>query len=440
MSLLCSVITDVFHILGIGLICKYYLQLREKIDDRYRYLKTLILSTIVSLNINMIKNQTMALIIYLLCIAIIMKICYTENNKKIIICTIWVSLIVEMIDMLSILMVGVAGAVMNYNNDSLENLFAALLSLSFISIVSIILRRITDKGIRNVNIKYLVLFTLNVFADFCILALMTHVTLEEIAYKNKIKYIIICISVTVGLLIQMACVILLLVSRNVHKEKELIIKQYLEEQVKQYEYLNEREKETKKFRHDIRGHLYFLNKLKKEGKDQEFDEYFQDIIGKVDDLGNNINVGNDIINAVLNKTYAESKSKNIKMTVIGHFPLLCNISAYNLCTIFFNLLNNAIEAAEKTTKREIWVICRYTIKEIIIEIGNYYCVDDKPNKNKLHTTKKEKEYHGWGLKNVEDSVVDCKGLMDIEIVEDKFIVSITLKNEERIPKNENSSC
>ena len=53
-------------------------------------------------------------------------------------------------------------------------------------------------------------------------------------------------------------------------------------------------------------------------------------------------------------------------------------------------------------------------------------------KNRLQTTKSEKEYHGWGIKNVRDSVMDCKGLMDIEIVEDKFIVSITLKNEKGI--------
>lgn len=413
------------------LICKFYLQLREKKGDKYRYLKILAVSVVVSLIISVIKNQTIALIIYLLCVVIIMQICYLENNKKIIICTIWVSVIVEILDMLSILLVDIASAVMNYNNDSLENLFAALLSLCFISMVSILLRRTTDEGIRKVHIKYLALFTLNLFADFCILALMTRVTLEEIAYQNKIAYIIIYILVTIGLLIQMACVILLLVSRNIHKEKELIIKQYLEEQVKQYEYLNEREKETKKFRHDIRGHLYFLNKLKQEGRDQEFEDYFQDIIGKVDDLGNNVNVGNDIVNAVLNKAYAEAENKNIKINVTGHFPSQCNISAYNLCTIFFNLLSNAIEAADKTTKREIWVICRYTIKEIIVEIGNYYCINDKLDKNRLQTTKNEKEYHGWGMKNVEDSVADCKGQMDIEIVDDKFIVSIVLKNEKR---------
>ena len=429
MNILCSVIADVLHIIGILLICKFYLQLKEKTDDKYRYLKILIVSVSFSLIISAIKNQTIALIIYLLCVGILMQITYLENNKKIIVCTIWVSVIVEMLDMLSILLVDIASAVMNFNNDSLENLFAAFLSLGFISIVSILLRRITDEGISRIHVKYLALFTVNLFADFCILALMTHVTLEEIAYQNKIAYIIIYISVSIGLLIQMACVILLLVSRNMHKEKESIIKQYLEEQVKQYEYLNEREKETKKFRHDIRGHLYFLNKLKQEGRDQEFEDYFQDIIGKVDDLGNNVNVGNDIVNAVLNKAYAEANNKNIKINVTGHFPSQCDISAYNLCTIFFNLLNNAIEAADKTMKREVWVVCQYTEKIIIIEIGSYYCNNNKLDKNKLMTTKSEKEYHGWGMKNVEDSVAECKGLMDIEIERDKFIVSITLKNE-----------
>ena len=93
------------------------------------------------------------------------------------------------------------------------------------------------------------------------------------------------------------------------------------------------------------------------------------------------------------------------------------------------MLNNAIEAADKTDKKYIWIVCQYTEKVIIIEIGNYYCDSNKLDKNKLQTTKNEKEYHGWGMKNVEDSVADCKGLMDIEIKDDKFIVSVTLKNE-----------
>lgn len=431
MSILCSVITDCIHILCILLVCKYYLKLREKIEDKYRYIKVLIISIMVSLIISVTENLTMMLILYLLCVLIVMQTCYVEKYKRLFICSIWVLVIVEILDMLSTLLVDTAGSVMSYNNDLLEDIFTALLSLGFISVISILLKKITDEGIRNVPIKYLILFTLNLFADFCILALMTRVTLEEMAYKNKILYLVVYASVALGLFIQMTSMILLLVSRNMHREKEIIIKQYLEKQVTYYEYLKEREKETKKFRHDIRGHLYFLNKLKKEGTNQEFEGYFQDIIGKVDDLENNINVGNDIVNAVLSTTYAEAESKNIKMNVSGHFPSRCNISAYNLCTIFFNLLNNAIEAADKTRKKEIWVTCQYTQKEIIVEIGNYYCNKNQLDKSRLQTTKDEKEYHGWGMKNVEDSVADCEGLMDIEIVDDKFIVSITLKDEER---------
>ena len=429
MSIFCNVIANILHIEGILLICRSYLQLKPKTKDKYRDIKILIISIVASLIINVIENQTIALIIYLLCIEIILQICYIEDSRKIIICSIWVSIIVEIIDMISMSIVNMVCMIVDYYSSLIENILVAVLSLGFIGSVSIILRKITDRGIRNIEVKYLVIFTLNLFADFLILALMTHVTLEEMVYQNKIAYIIIYISVTLGLFVQMASVILLLVSRNIHREKELIIKQYLEKQVNYYEYLKEREKETKKFRHDIRGHLYFLNKLKKEGKNQEFEEYFQDIIGKVDDLENSINVGNDIVNAVLIKSCAEAKSKKIKLDISGHFPSQCNISAYNLCTIFFNLLNNAIEAADKTDKKYIWIVCQYTEKVIIIEIGNYYCDSNKLDKNKLQTTKNEKEYHGWGMKNVEDSVADCKGLMDIEIKDDKFIVSVTLKNE-----------
>ncbi len=439
MSMLWSTVADVIHVIGILLICKGYLKFRENKDDKYRYLKILIVTVISSLIINRIENQTIALIIYLLCIGTIIQICYLESWKKIVVCAIGVSMIVELIEIITTLLVDTVSTVLNYNNDSIENICVAVFSLGVIYIVSVVLKKNTDEGIKNISTKFLVLFTVNLLANFGILALMARVTLEEKAYNNRFIYIVIFIAVTVGMFIEMASVMLLIVSRDKYKEKELIIKQYLEEQVKQYEYLNEREKETKKFRHDIRGHLYFLNKLKQEGRDKEFEEYFQDIIGKVDNLGSIINVGNDIVNAVLNKAHAEAESKKIKMQVTGHFPSQCNISAYNLCTIFFNLLNNAIEAADKTTKREVWVVCQYTSKEIIVEIGNYYCNDKYLDKNILQTTKNEKQYHGWGIKNVEDSVADCKGLMDIEIVDEKFIVSITLKNDKEDINNENSN-
>lgn len=429
MDILCKIITNLLHVVEILIVCSAYLRLPERVEDKYRYCKVFIIIIIASLIDNAIMNPTIALSIYLLWIVIIIFIFYIDNFKKIIFCACWVSIVIEFIDMLSISIMNILSTVMGYQNVLIERFLAMLMSVFVIYIVSIFLRKINNDGIKNVSIKYMLFFSI---------LLMVNVTLEERAFRNKILYTIAYTAVVIGIFIQLAAIILLLVSRNSYQEKEQIIAQYLEEQVKYYEYLRDQEEETKKFRHDIRGHLYFLNKLKKEGKNQEFEEYLQEMIGRVDGLGNRVHVGNDIVNAVLSKADTEAREKQIALEISGHLPAKCNISVYHLCTIFSNLLNNAIEAAEQTEKRKIWVICRYTKDEIIVEIGNYFKSSNTIEEINLQTSKTDQNYHGWGMKNVMDSVERCRGLIDIEVIEDKFIVSVTLNNENEDSKYENS--
>lgn len=429
MDILCKVIANLLHVVEILVVCSAYLRLPERVEDKYRYCKVFIIIIIASLIDNVIKNPTIALSIYLLWVVIIIFVFYTDNFKKLMICACWVSIVIEFIDMLSISIMNILSTVMGFQNVLVERFLAMLMSVFVIYFVSIILRKINNDGIKNVSIKYMFFFSILLMADLIIVLLMVNVTLEERAFRNKILYTVAYTAVVIGIFIQLAAIILLLVSRNSYQEKEHIIAQYLEEQVKYYEYLRDQEKETKKFRHDIRGHLYFLNKLKKEGKNQEFEEYLQEMIGRVDGLGNRVHVGNDIVNAVLSKTYTEAREKQIALEISGHLPAKCNISVYHLCTIFSNLLNNAIEAAEQTEKRKIWVICRYTKEEIIVEIGNYFNATNKVEEINLQTSKTDRNYHGWGMKNVMDSVESCRGLIDIEIIDDQFIVSVTLNNE-----------
>ncbi len=440
MDILCKVITNILHITEILIIFDTYLRLPKRPENKYGFLKVFMIVTLVSLINNAIESyMTIALLIYLLCIEIVIIIYFLDDWKKLTICVFWVSGIVELIDMISLSIINVLNSVFNFHNVLIEELFATIVSISVIYVVGVILQKLSNKeGIRNISIKYLAFFTIILMADLIVMLLMVNVTLEEQSFKHKILYTVIYTAVVIGIFIQLATVILLLVSRNSYQEKEQIITQYLEEQVKYYEYLRDQEKETKKFRHDIRGHLYFLNKLKKEGKSREFEEYFQEMIGRVDDLGNHVHVGNDIVNAVLSKADSEAREKQIEMEITGHLPAKCNISVYHLCTIFSNLLNNAIEAAEKTKKRKIWVICRYTQDEIIVEIGNYFNCSNRIEKSSLQTSKIDQNYHGWGMKNVKDSVKKCKGLIDIEVIEDQFIVSVTLNNENEDIKNEDS--
>ena len=440
MKIFCKIVTDILHILGIYLVCKLYLVLDEKINDKYRYVKMIVISAISSYIILLIDNAYLSLPLYILCIVMVLHICFYERIIKIFICGLWVSIIVEIIAIISLYAVNVFKYLLPLSIDKyVENLIASSLVFAIIYFLGKVLEKISIRGIKDVDIKYIWIFTFILFADLIMLVFMLNVTLDEILVRNKVLYVVDYLAITIGVFIQIIAIIFLLVSRSIYKEKEEIIKQYLEEQVKHYEYLNEREKETKKFRHDIRNHIYFLNKLRKEGEDGDFDKYLEEIIEHVDNLGDSINVGNDIVNALLNKYYAEAKNKAIIMNVSGHFPNICNISAYHLCTIFSNLLSNAIEAAEKLKdNREIWVQCLFNAREIIIEIGNYYD-NNQLDINKLNTVKDKKDYHGWGLQNVKDSVSQCSGLMDIDIRNNKFIVSLVLNNIVGNERNENSS-
>ena len=429
MNIFCNILANLFHIMGILLIAENILQFtKSKNSNGLKILATIIVS-IFSANPVLMKHTGLDLISFLVCIFIIIKICFVEKNKTVIVYIIGSSMVLECVEMFFSQIVETIVEMLKLNARNYSNLIASLLTLICIIVLSIIIKRKYIYGIKKIAVKYWTIMTINIMANFCVLAILAYITMKHVVHDGKAVYIIIYLLVSIGLIIQIVSTVALIISRNIHRENEMLAKKYLEEQKNYYEYLEQREVETKKFRHDIRNHLYLLDKVKKEGKNEEFEKYLQDIIERVDRLGTKVNVGNDIANAILDKYYAEAINKGINIQIQGHFPINCSVSAYHLCTIFSNLLSNAIEAAEKATIKKVWVICRYTENEIIIEIGNSYC-DNNLNKKNLKTKKPEKQYHGWGLKNVEDSVNACNGLIDIEIENGCFVVSVTLKNNE----------
>ena len=132
--------------------------------------------------------------------------------------------------------------------------------------------------LENISNKFWVIFTINVVADATMLLIFLVISDRQITNKSKNAYIVLYIVLAIAVFLQMAFLVYILISRNIHRENEMLAKKYLEEQKNYYEYLEQREVETKKFRHDIRNHLYLLDKVKKEGKNEEFEKYLQDII------------------------------------------------------------------------------------------------------------------------------------------------------------------
>ena len=170
-----------------------------------------------------------------------------------------------------------------------------------------------------------------------------------------------------------------------------------------------------------------LTKLINSKQYEEVNDYLEKINIKIDELGNAVSIGNGIAEAIVNKYYYQAIDSGVKMKVSGVLPTECRIDAYDLCTIFSNVLSNAIEAASKSKKKQIYLDCRYNDENIIINIRNTY-KDNGQFKNKnLVTTKSDREYHGFGLENVRECVERNNGLIYIEIGKEEVMETISIK-------------
>ena len=76
----------------------------------------------------------------------------------------------------------------------------------------------------------------------------------------------------------------------------------------------------------------------------------------------------------------------------------------------------------------------------MIEIGNYYTEKVQVKDGKLVSSKEKADFHGWGMRNVEESVRGCDGIMDIDMREGKFVVSVCIKNKNRKESMRNENC
>lgn len=97
----------------------------------------------------------------------------------------------------------------------------------------------------------------------------------------------------------------------------------------------------------------------------------------------------------------------------------------DLCVIFGNALDNAIEACDRVEneERQIYVYMMYSPQELTCRISN---TAKKPEHEIIKTSKSDKLNHGFGLENIKKTVEKYNGVVNIEQDEEKFTLSFSL--------------
>ena len=305
------------------------------------------------------------------------------------------------------------------------NIYSSFLAyIVTFAVISVVSKKRLLRYLKLMDLKYWLFFFILLLVNSFVITANGYYLVENIKLKRQWVLVNSYFILVFGMFIQIGLMIALIISRNVYREKEYLAAKYLEEQKLHYEYLENRERETKKFRHDIKGHLLLVNDLINKKQYEACETYLQEINVRIDRFSNKISVNNGIADAIVNRFYVEAKQKGIDLQVKGHLPNPCYLSGYDICTILSNLLSNAIEAECAAGGETVHVEFRYTDSEIMLVVENDYIQDLEQSDGAFITTKEDKANHGFGLENVKECIKKNNGQITIDTEKNIFRVLI----------------
>ena len=211
------------------------------------------------------------------------------------------------------------------------------------------------------------------------------------------------------------------------KKMELLYQKSKAENINQ-KYINKVNEDKRVFLHDVNKFLCTAASLIENGKNLELDSMVRHLGIRMEELKNYSYCADPVLNSILceRKFVAESKGILYKIK-LGNNLRTDFIEDLDLISIVGNLLDNAIEAAEKT-KKDQHVICNmYMGNEghlLVMEFYNSYILPLIKEREHYISTKRNPEDHGIGLHTVGKLVEKYGGVMRIEAGEEEFSVKI----------------
>lgn len=182
-------------------------------------------------------------------------------------------------------------------------------------------------------------------------------------------------------------------------------------------------------KHDMRNTLLILDNLVREERTEEARRFLGEQVERIDKIYQIVKTDNHLVNAILNQKLSEAKEKGIdvRCVILTSFQ---GIENKDICNLFGNLLDNAIEANEKAAgdrwlefilegdKQELEIICRNSTQKNV-EVW----------KNQLPETKKDKRFHGYGVRIIREIVEKYEGEVSYISGEREIEASVKLKRK-----------
>lgn len=305
-------------------------------------------------------------------------------------------------------------------------ILGAILSKTILLIVINFLRlRLKNRKLfenSNYWLLFIVVFLPTVLIDYLLFKLTLSVTEPYVS--------VLAIIGSLGLIIS-SFIVMFLYERFAIQAESINREQQYEQQLKsQAKHLNDilvMQNQIKGFRHDIKNHWValrgYFQRNDYEGGIQYIDEMSDKLIES-----ETIDTGNVALDAIISTKKSLAEEKNVEFEATVQIPEKLPIDATDICIIFGNSLDNAIEACEKIKDDTKYIKLSVIYEEdvILCKISNSIC---KGKKLSMKTTKTDKENHGYGLENIKQALSKYNHLLKIDQTDKEFILSFIIFNK-----------
>ena len=189
------------------------------------------------------------------------------------------------------------------------------------------------------------------------------------------------------------------------------------------------DQERQKLIHDIKGNLAVLkNYLDHEDVDSA-KAFLEEILPSDHTKHVYCWSGYQILDMVISLKVEDAEKVGIRCDVMCDQIQKLTLQDIEVCSLFENLLTNAIEAQREGFKGQKWIKLEIRQKKnmLYIEISNPFEQDIVWDHGKIQTHKKDKGLHGIGLSIVNRIIEKHDGVIDISTESQVFRVRIMLK-------------
>lgn len=193
--------------------------------------------------------------------------------------------------------------------------------------------------------------------------------------------------------------------------------------------IDKRYQETRLLWHDFNNHLLAIKALYENGRQEQAAKYIDDLSKQSYSRLLPVKSGSDTVDLLLFKKHQQAEEFGVTV----QFKISCSLTGlavteYDLCSLFGNILDNAIEAARKVEWAERPVLLHVDRQNsmLFISCENPYTGELVKQDGDLKTTKKDTAKHGIGLASVKHICKKYNGNLELETENQTFRVSVLL--------------